>query len=284
MAQAPSIQQDNNNSGMMVCYTANGQPVSVFSSTGSCPMGFFSKPPDTEDAFEVAEEVDTFMDDYDGDDEEDDEEEYIPQYQICFSPCEIFSGWETPQSQEVSYIGGGDCPASHPFSTKPLCKIPDDVNEAEEEYIPQYQICHSPCKIFSGSENQQSYSVSAPLGTCPASYPFSSKPNCEIPDDVQERFDAYQNQIDALLEDLANSNSSEDISDLTEQLEALQAQLEESKQATLGVGYIPPAYEPAPKQAGFGNIPTWAIIGGVTLVAIIVIMSSRRQQPVFVKG
>ena len=42
--------------------------------------------------------------------------------------------------------------------------------------------------------------------------------------------------------------------------------------------------EPAPKQAGFGNIPTWAIIGGVTLVAIIVIMSSRKQQPVVVKG
>ena len=42
--------------------------------------------------------------------------------------------------------------------------------------------------------------------------------------------------------------------------------------------------EPAPKQAGFGNIPTWAIIGGVTLVAIIVIMSRRRQQPVVVKG
>ena len=42
--------------------------------------------------------------------------------------------------------------------------------------------------------------------------------------------------------------------------------------------------EPAPKQAGFGNIPTWAIIGGVTLVAIIVIMSRRRQKPVVVKG
>ena len=229
MAQAPSVQQDNNNNLVtMVCYTANGQPVSVQSSTGSCPMGLFSKPPDTEDAFEVAEEVDTFMDDYDGDDEEDDEEEYIPQYQICHSPCKIFSGSENQQSQEISYIGGGDCPAS---------------------------------------------------------YPFSSKPNCEIPDDVQERFDAYQNQIDALLEDLSNSNSSEQVSDLTEQLEALQAQLEASQGGGGGGGGIQILpYEPAPKQAGFGNIPTWAIIGGVTLVAIIVIMSSRKQQPVVVKG
>jgi hypothetical protein len=239
MATAPSTQQDNNNLETMVCYTANGQPVSIQTSTGSCPMGLFSKPPDTMDAFSESETGDTFVDedeDEDEDEDDDDVEDYIPQFQSCFSRCKIFSGSENQQSEQVSYVGGGDCPASHPFSTKP---------------------------------------------------------SCEIPDDVQGRFDSYQAQIDALLEDLANSESSEEVSDLTEQLEALRAELEAS-QGGGGVGGgggggggggMPyPPYDPPSKQAGFGNIPTWAIIGGVVLVAIIAIMSSRRQQPAVVKG
>jgi len=214
MAQAPSIQQNNNNNLVtMVCYTANGQPVSVQTSTGSCPMGLFSKPPDATDAFSDAD-------------------------------------------------------------------TEDDVVSQEDSSV----VCHSPCMMFSGSDNQQSQSVSVISGVCPPSYPFYTKPDCEIPEDVQGLMDSYQNQIDALLEDLANSNSSEQVSDLTEQLEALQAQLEASQGGGGGGGIPILPYEPAPKQAGFGNIPTWAIIGGVTLVAIIVIMSRRRQKPVVVKG
>ena len=219
MAQAPSVQQDNNNNLVtMVCYTANGQPVSVQSSTGSCPMGLFSKPPEQQETFSPSDSTDEFVDEE------------------------------------------------------------DDVVSQQDSSV----VCHSPCMMFSGSDNQQSQSVSVISGVCPPSYPFYTKPDCEIPEDAQGLIDSYQNQIDALLEDLANSNSSEEVSDLTEQLEALQAQLEASQGG--GGGGMPAPYEPAPKQAGFGNIPTWAIIGGVTLVAIIVIMSSRRQQPVVVKG
>tara|TARA_R110000787_G_scaffold4210_4_gene16328 strand:- start:3651 stop:4472 length:822 start_codon:yes stop_codon:yes gene_type:complete len=272
MAQAPSIQQNNNNNLVtMVCYTANGQPVSVQTSTGSCPMGLFSKPPDATDAFSDA-------------DTEDDVVSQEDSSVVCHSPCMMFSGWDNLQSQSVSMISGV-CPPSYPFYTEPNCKIlpeddGDDVVSQEDSSV----VCHSPCMMFSGSDNQQSQSVSVISGVCPPSYPFYTKPDCEIPEDVQGLMDSYQNQIDALLEDLANSNSSEQVSDLTEQLEALQAQLEASQGGGGGGGIPILPYEPAPKQAGFGNIPTWAIIGGVTLVAIIVIMSSRRQQPVVVKG
>jgi len=283
MAQAPSIQQNNNNNLVtMVCYTANGQPVSVQTSTGSCPMGLFSKPPDATDAFSDGEtedvpDLDLFMEE-----EEDDVVSQQDNSVVCHSPCMMFSGWDNLQSQSVSMISGV-CPPSYPFYTEPNCKIlPEDDGDEEVSQQDNSVVCHSPCMIFSGSGNQQSQSVSVISGVCPSSYPFYTKPDCEIPEDVQGLMDSYQNQIDALLEDLANSNSSEQVSDLTEQLEALQAKLEASQGGGGGGGILP--YEPAPKQAGFGNIPTWAIIGGVTLVAIIVIMSSRRQQPVVVKG
>ena len=279
MAQAPSVQQDNNNNLVtMVCYTANGQPVSVQSSTGSCPMGLFSKPPEQQETFSPSDSTDEFVD------EEDDVVSQQDSSVVCHSPCMMFSGSDNQQSQSVSVISGV-CPPSYPFYTKPDCEISEDVVDEEDDVVSQQDssvVCHSPCMMFSGSDNQQSQSVSVISGVCPPSYPFYTKPDCEIPEDAQGLIDSYQNQIDALLEDLANSNSSEEVSDLTEQLEALQAQLEASQGG--GGGGMPAPYEPAPKQAGFGNIPTWAIIGGVTLVAIIVIMSSRRQQPVVVKG
>ena len=217
---------------VITCYTANGQPVSIQTSTGSCPMGLFSKPPEQQEAFSPSDSTEEYVDEQDEDDE------------------------DTVSQQDSSVI------------------------------------CHSPCMIFSGSDNQQSQSVSVISGVCPPSYPFYTKPSCEIPKDVQELMDSYQAEIDALLADIANSNSSEQASELTAQLEALQAQLQASEDAEslpLGGGgggmYVPPPLPPEQsKQAGFGNIPMWAIFGGLGLVALIVIMGSRKAQPVTVKG
>ena len=232
MAQAPSAQQDNNNTLVtMVCYTANGQPVSVQTSTGSCPMGLFSKPPEQQETFSPSDSTDEFVDEQDED-------------------------------------------------------VEDTVSQQDSSVI-----CHSPCMIFSGSDNQQSQSVSVISGVCPPSYPFYTKPTCEIPEDVEALMDSYQAEIDALLAEIANSDSSEQVSDLTEQLKALQAQLQASEEAESlpsgggGGMYVPPPLPPEQsKQAGFGNIPMWAIFGGLGLVALIVIMGSRKAQPVVVKG
>jgi hypothetical protein len=254
MAQAPSntypprppyINTQNTNSnqntgsnpsaGFMVCWTADGAPVSIYAPFGVCPMGFFSSKPPSGENFSPSDPDETFTP------EPDEEDEYV--------------------QPPIDY---------------------DNI-----------VICHSPCMLYSGSENQQSTSVSVPSGVCPAAYPFYTKPECDIPEDVQGRFDAYQAQIDALLAEIDGARSSEEVRDLTAQLEALKAQLEasegeEEESVTLGGGgemYFPPPTPPPPsKQAGFGNIPMWAIVGGVTLVAIIVIMSNKRQQPVVIKG
>lgn len=231
MATSTYISPNTSTLSVMTCYTVNGQPVSIQTSTGSCPMGLFSKPPEQQDAFSASDSTDEFVDEQDED-------------------------------------------------------VEDTVSQQDSSVI-----CHSPCMRFSGSDNQQSQSVSVISGVCPPSYPFYTKPECVIPEDVQALMDSYQAEIDALLADIANSDSSEQVSELTEQLEALQAQLQASEDAEslpLGGGggmYMPPPLPPEQtKQAGFGNIPMWAIFGGLGLVALIVIMGSRRQQPVTVKG
>lgn len=240
MAAAPSIQQEeetDNSAQFMECYTANGALVSIFAPFGVCPLGFFSKPPETTDAFSEGQTEDAFDD-------------------------EVFENDED-----------------------------EGVSQQENSVI-----CHSPCMILSGSNNQHSQSVSVISGVCPPSHPYYTKPTCTIPEDVEALMESYQAQIDALSAEIDGARSSEQVRDLTAQLEALKAQLEasegeEEESVTLGGGggmYFPPPLPPLPpeqpKQAGFGNIPNWAIIGGITLVAIIMIISSKRQQPVVVKG
>lgn len=212
----------------MICFTADGAPVSVFSSNGSCPSGLFTSKPPTED---------TFVD---------------------------------PVRPDV-----------YPNSPYPP---PNNTTEEDEPYVQdpidysQIVVCHSPCVRLSGSANKQSTSVSVPSGVCPPSYPFYSKPDCEIPDDVQALMDAYQAQIDALEAEASQSDSSQEIDDLNAQIEALKDNLASSQTRS------PNPYLEPTKQAGFGNIPMWAIIAGVGLVVVIALMGSRRQQPVVVKG
>lgn len=120
-------------------------------------------------------------------------------------------------------------------------------------------ICHSPCN------SSGNYSVQASAsGRCPASHPFLVAPDCsEAKDSLDALMDLFRQQQEAL-EEAQSNNDSQETETLRQQLADLQMQIELAEM------------QPEPKQAGFGNIPNWAILSGLGLVALIVILTSQR--------
>ena len=128
-------------------------------------------------------------------------------------------------------------------------------------------ICHSPCN------SSGNYSVQASAsGSCPASHPFLVAPDCsDARDSVDALMDLFREQQEALA-NAQNNDNSEETEALKKQLADLQMQIQ--------LAQMQPTPTPEPKQAGLGGIPTWAILGGLGLVAVIAIVGGRRPAAV----
>ena len=149
---------------------------------------------------------------------------------------------------------------------------PDEGETAEEEIFDvsegQVRICYTPCNA-----NGNSFGVAfVGLDACPVTHPFSEQPDCtQVRDSLEDLVDRYTE----LLSEAEGANA--------EELQALQdkiADLQRAMETPVGDPLLPPA----PQKAGFGDIPPWAILTGLGVVAVIAILGSRRRQPVVVQA
>ena len=155
---------------------------------------------------------------------------------------------------------------------------PDEGESGEEELLDitegQVRICWTSCSASGNSSGQAFYGLDA----CPVTHPFSEQQDCsEIRDSLEDLVNAYEQQ-------LADAEGAND-----EELQALQDKIEEL-QAAMETPVIIPAplptfpETPAPQKAGLGDIPPWAILAGLGVVAVIAILGGRRRQPVVVQA
>ena len=101
---------------------------------------------------------------------------------------------------------------------------------------------------------------------CPSGY-TAFEPDCSGRDE----------QVDLLIQELLAAR--EEAAEGSSEAEELQRQIDELKaSATQPAMPLPPVEIPSitePKKFGLGGIPPWAIIGGITLVAVIAILGRR---------
>ena len=150
---------------------------------------------------------------------------------------------------------------------------PDEGETGEEEIFEvsdgQVRICYTPCNA-----NGNTFGVAfVGLDACPQTHPFSEKPDCS---EVRDSLDALVERYDELLAEAEGANA--------EELQALQDKIADLQEAMQTPVVAPLPLPPAPQKAGFGDIPPWAILAGLGVVAVIAILGGRRRQPVAVQA
>ena len=234
----------------ITCYRPNGTAVGVNSVRGRCPLGLTRQPPTSpvSQAVSSSDDIANYTTGGGGD------------YNYNISRPEDFE----PNSE------------TDPFSVQDLLDqlTAFDTTGSQEDVVAAVNagetnlsilICHSPCN------SSGNYSVQASAsGSCPASHPFLVAPDCsDARDSIDALMDLFREQQEALA-NAQNNNNTEETEALKKQLADLQMQIQ--------LAQMRPT--PEPKQAGLGDIPMWAILGGLGLVAVIAIMGSRRPAAV----
>lgn len=239
----------------ITCYRPNGTAVGVNSMRGRCPLGLTRQPPTSpvSEALTSSDDIANYTTGGYGN------------YTYPDTRPEDFEPNSETEPFSVSVLLDQLTAFGSAYTGKPQEEIVAAVNAGETSL--SILICHSPCN------SSGNYSVVASAsGSCPASHPFLVAPDCK---DARDSIDALMDLFREQQEALANAQNN----DNTEETEALKKQLADL-QMQIQLAQMQPTPTPEPKQAGLGGIPTWAILGGLGLVAVIAIVGGRRPAAV----
>ena len=233
-----------------------------------------------DDAFATNENIQSTqpVDDGKGDDEAEQVEfGFAPASRTCYSEC--------PVSVPVSILGTS-CPPEYPYSSKQECGGGyDPVNEAligqmEEQIAQQQQAMQDlvDAQSAGSAENQQQIQALLDLiNSQQTQIALAQQSN-----QGQQQISALESQLATLQQALltassqpAQSDTSDAVAGLTSQFEMLQQQLLD-QQNQYQQDLYDRQYAVDAQKAGFGDVPMWAVISGITLVGLITFLATRK--------
>ncbi len=227
-----------------------------------------------EEGFVPSEENNNITSDSDGGK---DEGEFVPSILTCHSGC--------PNSMSVA-IFGNKCPDAYPYITKPDCGQQSDplqeafIEQLEQQIAIQQQAMQDlvDAQAAGSSENQQQIQALLDLINSQQVQISLAQQSSQ----GQDQIDALESQLAFLEQALLSANNqsteddnSESISQITEQFSSLQEQLirqQEQYQQDL----FDRQYSADTQKAGFGDVPVWAIVGGIVMVGLITFIATKK--------